>query len=169
MRWLTRIAEPFSFAALEFGIYCYAIRERALAVSLFISFGYLVSKGFLLRFIREYLARSRRPEAEHFQVETNDDGITFSALGPIPSAELAVGTVACRKIGNACVCRAVRAYDWAWAKYHQNAQTQTLLVPMSSFDRSRTRKRRRRRRKTKATTKKTTMKTTQPTTAIRSE
>jgi hypothetical protein len=28
MRWLTGIAEPFSFVALGFGIYCYAIGNR---------------------------------------------------------------------------------------------------------------------------------------------
>jgi len=81
-RWLTGIAEPFSFAALGFGIYCYAIGNRALGLSLFVSFGYLFSKGFLLRFIRESLASRRRSEPEHFEVETSDGGITFSAIGP---------------------------------------------------------------------------------------
>jgi len=57
MRWLTGIAEPFSFAALGFGIYCYAIGNRALAFSLFASFGYLFSKGFLLRFIRDFFGQ----------------------------------------------------------------------------------------------------------------
>jgi YD repeat-containing protein len=89
MRWLTGIAEPFSFAALGFGIYCYATGNRALGLSLFISFGYLFSKGFLLRFIRDSLASRRRSEPEHFQVEANDGGITFSAIGPTPPGSLA--------------------------------------------------------------------------------
>ena len=89
MRWLTGIAEPFSFVALGFGIYCYAIGNRALGLSLFVSFGYLFSKGFLLRFIRESLASRRRSEPEHFQVETNDGGIAFSAMGPTPPGGLA--------------------------------------------------------------------------------
>jgi predicted Zn-dependent protease len=89
MRWLRYIAEPFSFVALGFGIYCYAIGNRALGLSLFVSFGYLFSKGFLLRFIRESLASRRRSEPEHFEVETSDGGITFSVIGPTPTGGLA--------------------------------------------------------------------------------
>src|SRR6266496_3736464 len=89
MRWLTGIAEPVSFVALGFGIYCCAIGNRALGLSLFVGFGYLFSKGFLLRFIRDSLANRCRSEPEHFQVETSDGGITFSAIGPTPPGGLA--------------------------------------------------------------------------------
>ena len=80
MRWLMWIAEPFSFAALGFAVYCYVTGNRTLALSLFASFGYLFSKGFLLRFIRDLLAGRRRSETEHFQLETSDSGIVFSAI-----------------------------------------------------------------------------------------
>ena len=80
-RWLTMIAQPFSFMALGFGIYCYAIGNRALAFSLFVSFGYLFSKGLLLRFFRNLLAARRGPESEHFQLETSELGIAFSVFG----------------------------------------------------------------------------------------
>src|SRR5216683_1388883 len=89
MRWLTGIEEPFSFAALGFGIYCYAIGNRALAFSLFASFGYLFSKGFLLRFIRDFLASRRRSEPEHFQLETSSAGINFSVIGGTRTGGLA--------------------------------------------------------------------------------
>ncbi|MGA8215920.1 MAG: YcxB family protein [Candidatus Sulfotelmatobacter sp.] len=85
MRWLTGIAEPFSFAALGFGIYCYATGNRALAFSLFASFGYLFSEGFLLRLIRDFLSDRRRSESEHFQLETGNAGITFSVIGVSPN------------------------------------------------------------------------------------
>lgn len=81
MRWLTAIAEPFSFAALGFGIYSYAIGNRALAFSLFVGFGYLFSKSLLLRFFRNLLAAGRRSDSEHFQLETSDLGLAFSAFG----------------------------------------------------------------------------------------
>src|SRR6266571_4471484 len=80
MRWLMWIAEPFSFAALGFAVYCYVTGNRTLALSLFASFGYLFSKGFLLRLIRDFLSGQRRSETEHFQLETNDSGIVFSAI-----------------------------------------------------------------------------------------
>jgi len=80
-RWLSWLSEPFSYAALGFGIYCYVTGNRALALSLFGSFGYLFSKGFLLRFSRDFLAGRRRPETEHFELETSDSGIVFSAIG----------------------------------------------------------------------------------------
>jgi len=85
MRWLMWMAEPFSFAALGFGVYCYVTSNRALALSLFASFGYLFSKGFLLRLLRDLLAGRRRSETEHFQLETSDSGIVFSAIGATSS------------------------------------------------------------------------------------
>ena len=81
MRWLTAIAQPFSLAALGFGIYCYAIGNRALAFSLFLGFGYLFCKGLLLRFFRNLMAARRGSESEHFQLETSDPGIAFSPFG----------------------------------------------------------------------------------------
>ena len=45
----------------------------------------LFSKGFLLRFIRDFLAGRRRSETEHFQLETSDSGIVFSAIGATSS------------------------------------------------------------------------------------
>src|SRR5260370_2745571 len=87
-------------------------------------------------------------------------------LRPILLISLPVGTVVCRQIGNACVCQAVRAYDSAWAKYHHNAQMQTVLVPRSSSGKNRTSKK----RTTKTTARKmTTTRTTQPTTATLNE
>jgi hypothetical protein len=72
-------------------------------------------------------------------------------LRPISLISLPIGTVSWRKtLGRPAFARVYEAYDWAWAKYNQNAQTQTLLVPMSSSDRSRTRKK----RTTKTTAKK---------------
>ena len=79
MRWLTAIAEPFSFAALGFAIYCYATGDRVQAVTLFASFAYLFSKGFLLRFIRDLLASRRNPEPQHLQLETGNNGINYDS------------------------------------------------------------------------------------------
>ena len=89
MRWLTGIAEPLSLVALGLCIYWYATGSRALAISLFASFAYLFSKGFLLRFIRELLADRRKSELEHLQLDTGDTGITFSVIGDTPSGSLA--------------------------------------------------------------------------------
>lgn len=85
MRWLTAIAEPFTFVALGLGIYYYMTGSWILAISLFASFAYLFSKGFLLRFIRNLLAGRSKSEPQHFQLETGNSGIAFSATGGTPS------------------------------------------------------------------------------------
>ena len=55
MRWWTAIAEPFTFVALGLGVYYYTTGSWILAISLFASFAYLFSKGFLLRSIGNLL------------------------------------------------------------------------------------------------------------------
>ena len=84
-RWLAAIAEPFTFVALGLGIYYYMTGNWILAISLFASFAYLFSKGFLLRFIRNLLAGRTKSELQHFQLETGNSGIAFSAIGGTPS------------------------------------------------------------------------------------
>jgi predicted Zn-dependent protease len=85
MRWLTAIAEPLSFPALGLGIYYYMTGSWTLAISLFASFAYLFSKGFLLRFIRDLRAGRSKSEPQHFQLETGNSGIAFSATGGAPT------------------------------------------------------------------------------------
>ena len=84
-RWLAAIAEPLTFVALGLGIYYYMTGNWILAISLFASFAYLFSKGFLLRFIRNLLAGRTTSELQHFQLETGNSGIAFSAIGGTPS------------------------------------------------------------------------------------
>ncbi len=80
-RVLTSIGEPFACVVLGFGIYAYAMANRPLAISLFLTVVYLLSKGYLFRFIRIQLAGSKKSEPEHFQLETSESGVVFSTLG----------------------------------------------------------------------------------------
>jgi hypothetical protein len=85
MRWLTAIAEPFTFVALGLGIYYYTTGSWILAISLFASFAYLFSKGFLLRSIGKLLTGRTESEPHHYRLETGNSGIAFSATGGTPS------------------------------------------------------------------------------------
>jgi predicted Zn-dependent protease len=85
MRWWTAIAEPFTFVALGLGVYYYTTGSWILAISLFASFAYLFSKGFLLRSIGNLLTGRTKSEPHHYQLETGNSGIAFSATGGTPS------------------------------------------------------------------------------------
>jgi len=84
-RWLAPIAEPLTFVALGLAIYYYMTGSWILAISLFASFAYLFSKGFLFRFIRDLLAGGSKSEPQHFQLETGNSGIAFSATAGTPT------------------------------------------------------------------------------------
>ena len=80
MRWWTAIAEPFTFVALGLGVYYYTTGSWILAISLFASFAYLFSKGFLLRSIGNLLTGRTKSEPHHYQLETGNSGIAFSTF-----------------------------------------------------------------------------------------
>jgi predicted Zn-dependent protease len=84
MRWLTAIAEPFTFVALGLGIYYYTTGSFILAVSLFASFAYLFSKGLLLRSIGTLLTGRTKSEPRQYQLDTGNGGIAFSPTGGTP-------------------------------------------------------------------------------------
>ena len=107
-RLLTSIAEPFACVVLGFGIYAYAMANRPLAINLFLTVVYLLSKGFLLRFIRVQLAGSKKSEPEHFQLKTTDSGIVFSAFGSASG-----GTASFQK---------------AWSEFRAHCETRDLFV-----------------------------------------
>jgi predicted Zn-dependent protease len=85
MRWLTAIANPFTFVALGLGIYYYTTGSWILAISLFASFAYLFSRGFLRRSIGDLLTSRTKSEPHHYQLETGNSGIAFSVTDGTPS------------------------------------------------------------------------------------